>query len=228
MARELRDTDDELLRDYVSALWPLRQSSGPLTNRPAQILDLAAQMFYGKGYASTTMREIANGAGLLKGSLYHHFSSKEEILFHIMWTVHTGLTAVMAPVRASDAPPWEKLRAIVRGHTLYNAKNIAWTTVFYNDFGALSDERRALIIEQRDRYDAMLLDLIERAQSDGFLSSQIPAKLVLFGMTGLVNSLHRWFRPEGEYSAEEVADAFAALALDGLATDAATLGSVGS
>lgn len=202
--------------DYRHALWPNRDEGVIGSDRATQILDLAAREFYAKGYAPTTMQHIADEAGVLKGSIYHHFTSKEEMLYLILDAVHLGLAEMIGPITQGTRQPLEKLRAILVAHTIFNARNLEWTTVFYNDFRALSPERCAKIIARRDEYDQMLLNLIVDAQRQGELRAGLSTKLALFGMTGLVNSIHRWYRADGLESPESVAESFGSMIIDGV------------
>jgi TetR/AcrR family transcriptional regulator, cholesterol catabolism regulator len=202
--------------DYSEALWPNRQLGVAISDRRTQILDVAAQLFYEKGYIPTTMQEIADHAGLLKGSIYHHFPSKEEMLFRIIRSVHEGITAHISTISDDSLEPLDRLRTRLRHHTLYNVRNIEWTTVFYNDFRALDPEHREFIVRERDRYDAILINIVIEAQEQGSATREIPAKLAVFGLLGLVNSIHRWYRRSGAYSPAEIADTYSRIAIEGL------------
>lgn len=191
--------------------------SGPNQERRRTLLEVAARLFCEKGYSATTMKEIADASGMLKGSLYHYFPSKEEILFQIIWITHSELRSWTDPIRADkQSDPIERLRSLIKAHVLLNVADREMATVFYNDFKALPEDRQKVIVRERDSYERFLRRLIAEAQKAGNMGTDAEPRLIAFGILGLVNSVLRWYRPSGKYSSKEVAEFFEELIMSGV------------
>ena len=119
--------------------------------REREIYDVAAEIFHRKGYAGTSLQDIADAVGLLKGSLYYYIDSTEDLLYRITQAIHEGARANLAASRAVDGPASERMRALVEGHVLAFRERLAWIRVFYTEHTALSaDRRREIVAERRD------------------------------------------------------------------------------
>ena len=94
--------------------------------------------------------------------------------------------------------------------------------VFFQDFRSLSGERRQIIVEERDKYDTFLRDLIRAGQKDGSVCRDIDAKLTAITILGMLNWIYQWYRPGGELDAVEIANAYGDFVAAGLACDPAT------
>jgi TetR/AcrR family transcriptional regulator, cholesterol catabolism regulator len=185
--------------------------------RTQDIIETAAQIFQSQGYAETSVHDIAEAVGILKGSLYYYIKSKEDLLFQVMSDVHEGALELIERVQAIDAPAIERLRAYIRGHVAYNTQNVTKMAVFYHDYRSLSEERLAEILERRRSYEAFLQDLIKEAQKEGSIDSSLEPKLAAFSLFGMMNWVYHWYRPDGPWTPELIGDQVAAMAIDGLA-----------
>jgi hypothetical protein len=94
--------------------------------------------------------------------------------------------------------------------------------VFFQDFRSLNGERRQVIVEERDLYDSFLRDLIRQAQDEGTVCPDIEPKLAAITILGMMNWIYHWYRPGGDLSASEIANAYADFVIAGLACDRAT------
>lgn len=189
----------------------------PAADRRQEIIDAAADIFATKGYDATSIQDIAEAVDILKGSLYYYIKSKEDLLFEVIQEVHEGGLARLEAHRASDAPALECIAAFVRGHVMNNAQNITKIAVFFHDFRSLSPARREVIVEERDLYDQYLRELIEIGQRDGSICGGIDPKMAAFGVLGMMNWMYQWYRPSGDQSPADIAEAFAQLATRALA-----------
>src|SRR5436190_8623543 len=119
-----------------------RTSPEPRSARRNEIVALAGEMFATRGFAGTTVREIADAAGILSGSLYHHFDSKESMVDELLDTFQTELWKSYDAIEASDLTPKAKLEAVVR-----------------TSFEAIGEHRNEVAIFQSD---ALYLATFER------------------------------------------------------------------
>ncbi|GIU93448.1 MAG: TetR family transcriptional regulator [Acidimicrobiia bacterium] len=195
----------------------LERRSSDAEHRRREILDAAATIFARKGYAATSIQDIAEAVEILKGSLYYYIDSKEDLLFEVIQEVHRDGLARLEAMRASQAPALERLAAFVRSHVEYNARNLTKISVFFHDFRSLSPERRQLIVEERDIYDHHLRGLIEQGQKEGTICPGTDPKMAAFAILGMMNWMYQWYRPDGDKSPEAIAEIFAEMAVRSVA-----------
>ena len=187
------------------------------TDRRQEIFDAAARIFATKGYEATSIQDIAEAVDILKGSLYYYINSKEDLLFGVIQDVHLPALADLERQRNSDGLALDRLRVFVTSHVVYNARNPTNIAVFFHDFRSLSDQRRETIIQERDQYDSYLRALIEQGQSEGTICPGIDGKLIAFAILGMMNWMYQWYSPGGIKSAEDIAHAFAEMAVRSVA-----------
>ena len=189
--------------------------------RRQEILDVAARMFYEKGYDATSTRDIAEAAGLLKGSLYYYVETKEDFLFEIIRQSHEGALATLDRVRQFEGDALQKLACLVREHLTYFVDNLVNTTVYFREFRVLSPERRAVIAAEGDAYLEFVRELLHDGQRDGMIAAEVDVRLVSIGVVGMLNSAWLWYQPSGSRSTAEIAAEFVKVIVAGVASDGA-------
>jgi AcrR family transcriptional regulator len=180
-----------------------------------EILSAAAVIIGAKGYEATSMQDIASAVNLQKASLYHHFSSKQEILLALLDHALYLLTDRLEDVRAATLSPEEKLRhAMVAYLEIITAQqNLA--AVLLLEYRSLDAEQRRQHILRRDHFEHLWRDLIREGKRAGVFQCEDPS-LAGRAILGVLNWTVTWYRPDGPSSAEEIADQFTSLFLKGL------------
>src|SRR4051812_43942957 len=184
------------------------------TGRWPELLQIAATTFAERGYQSTSLQDIADRFGVLKGSLYHYIRSKDDLLYEVVRTVFAGGLANLHRLAGADDDHATKLRAVVRGHVLYLIENLVGTTVFLHEFAHLSEERRRSM--PVDEYAEVLTGLIRDAQRAGAVRADVDPDLSALALLGATNWVYRWYRPDGGRSPAEIADQYAHVLVDGM------------
>ncbi|PPR21562.1 MAG: HTH-type transcriptional repressor KstR2 [Alphaproteobacteria bacterium MarineAlpha10_Bin1] len=170
-------------------------------NRREQILDAAAHCFSRAGYEGTSVRDISTTAGILPGSMYYHFASKEELL----GAVHDeGLRKVKSKVIgaiAEESDPWARFEAACTAHleALHAAKE--YGSVIATEFPRRhSKQLRARMIAERNGYEDIFRDLIDALP----LRPGVSRKYLRLAVIGAMAWSLVWFRP-GEDGVDEIA-----------------------
>jgi TetR/AcrR family transcriptional regulator, cholesterol catabolism regulator len=179
------------------------------------IVRAASTVFSARGYHAASMEDVARAAGMQKGSLYHHVGKKEDLLFAIHSQMVNELTALTLPVVASSRTPAEKIREIVTIAMEFIARHREGTHVFLQEWGAVTGPRWETLVAKRDLFESLVVGVIQ----DGIATGEFAptrADIAARGLLGMVNWCYTWFRTDGDLTAREVADTFAALALGGL------------
>lgn len=171
--------------------------------RRDDILQAAAALFASKGYAATSIRDIADSVGLLSGSLYYHFTSKEEILLE----AHArGVAQVTEAVRAAieaHSEPWQTITAACKAHLSVLLGPSPFSQVITPQFpGSFEGALRQTLLDQRNDYEALLKGLV----TDLSLPDQVDARLFRLALLGALNWAQTWYRESGPSSPEEIAN----------------------
>jgi AcrR family transcriptional regulator len=184
------------------------------TARRREIEAVASTLFHERGYAGTSVRDIARALDIQGASLYAHVASKEEVLWAIV--DRTAARFEAAADAATDASmaayPAEILDGLVRAHVGVVTEDVERASVFVHEWRALADERRAAIAERRDAYEARFRTVIADGVGRGAFDAVDPAAAAAFILTAL-NGLVGWYRPDGRLDAIAIADAYARFAL---------------
>lgn len=191
-------------------------TSSPPSSPPTRerIRREAAALFRTKGYNGTSMAELATGVGMAKSGVYHHFPSKQDLLSEIVELTVNRVTPLLEAVVDSDLPPSEKLWRAVVLHTVEAIRDQDAVACFIEEGRFLDEDRLAAHLANRDRYEQLFRRILAEGIESGVLAPQ-DVGLSVRALLGMCNSVVRWYRPEGDATAEEVADAFARIALSG-------------
>ena len=183
--------------------------------REEAIYRAAARIFHRKGYTATTLQDIADEVGILKGSLYYYIDSKEDLLFGITETIHR-LAADNADLAAGvDGTCADRLRFLVERHVASFGVNLEMIRVFYTDHGALGPERRRHVMGERRRYEQFARGLITDGQRAGEFCPDLDARVANNAILTMVNTIYMWFDgTNGDL--EAIARQYAAMVLGSL------------
>ncbi len=186
------------------------------TAREEQITRAALRLFRQKGYHATSMQDIADAVGLYKGSLYHYIGGKEELLVRAFERAMAALLSEIERIAAEPrVPPAEQLRRAIRAHVAAVAENLDALTVYLHEWRSLAGGSAAKVAAQRDRYAALLGEIIGRGVRAGVFRAT-DVRVATLGVLGMCNWLYHWYSPAGRLAPREIADCFADLILDGL------------
>jgi TetR/AcrR family transcriptional regulator, cholesterol catabolism regulator len=179
------------------------------------ILDAAAQVFRRKGFHGTSMQDIAGAVNLQKASLYHHVSSKQEILLALLDRALGMLTERIATIASGSEAADEKLRQMIRTYLTLLAENPDLSSVLLFEHRSLDHKSHAKHIPNRDRFEKLWQDvIIEGVHSKLFVCENVG--VVVRGLMGLLNWTLTWYRRDGSMSIEEIADQYVDLLYAGL------------
>lgn len=177
--------------------------------RKADLLEAALSIFSDKGYDGATLQDIADRIGILKGSLYYYYQSKEDILYDVLKMVHDEHLANVRMLMQKPGTPMRKLHALLAGHAAFVCANLERATVFVHEMNRLPLERQVVIHGSDPPYQRVFRRAIAEAQKSGEVAPELNAKLAALWILGSLNWLHRWYRPDRGRSPEDVGRSFA-------------------
>src|ERR1700760_3367686 len=136
-------------------------------NRSQDVIEAAVRVFHKKGYASSSIQDVADEVGVLKGSLYHYIDSKEDLLARIFEDSAGHFEAMLAEAAALDAPPVERLRSFARECSLWYLRNIERVAIYVKEWEHLSGKRRKEVVRIRMDYERNLGEMIAAVKEAG-------------------------------------------------------------
>lgn len=186
-------------------------------SRREELLAIAAGLFAERGFKNTTVRDIADAAGILSGSLYHHFDSKEAMVDELLDTFQTELWKQYDAIEASDATAKAKLVAIVRASFEAIGEHRNEVAIFQSDALYLATfERFAYLIERNRKFRTLWTGLLEAGVASGELRADLDVALVYRFLRDTVWVAVRWYRPGGSLTPADVADQYLTILLEGI------------
>jgi AcrR family transcriptional regulator len=184
------------------------------TARRLEILRGAAAAFRDRGYAATSVRDIARRTGMTPGNLYYYFRNKQEILYFCQDASLEVLLREARRIVAWDAPPDARVRALVRAQVLCMLDELHGSAG-HIEFHAIPRHRLKRVIARRDAYERLVRSQVaEGVRARRF--APCDPKLATLAILGAVNWTARWYRPGGAWAPEAIADGFADLLVRGL------------
>lgn len=191
------------------------------TDRREVIRREAAELFARQGVAATTVREIADAAGILSGSLYHHFASKDDIVESVLSTFLTELRERYDVVLRSGGDASERLRGLVMASLETVAAHPRATEIYQNDAHRLLAENGHPYVEESAKaVRAAWMGLLEEGRASGAFRSDVPVKVMYPLLRDGLWLTARWFRPTKAYGHVQLATDYWRMFSEGLAVDA--------
>src|SRR6266404_7185800 len=204
---------DDPPRSAITSLLMHREA----TIEPRQeILRTAARLFQQQGYDATSMNDVAAALKLSKGGLYHHFQSKDEILFDLMnHAMDITEERVINPVKAI-ADPEERLRTLIRRHiAVVLSERDREITVMLHENHPLSPSLRKRINARKKDYVHFLENLISEVQRARGSKGTVTARAAAFAVLGMLNWIYQWYSPEGSLQEESLVQQYTEILFQG-------------
>ena len=184
--------------------------------RKQKIIDTAASLFHRKGYASTTLDDVAGELGISKAALYHYVGSKDELLSIIYTQAFENVFKDTYEISGMDLPPDEKLRFIIRNH-INNIiiKDLSMFSVFFSEESQLPEKDFKKIREEKKKYTHIVEEIVAEGISQGMFKKTDP-NLQAYAILGMCNWIYKWYKPEKtNYTPDQIADHFITLLQNG-------------
>ncbi|WP_460688601.1 TetR/AcrR family transcriptional regulator [Nesterenkonia suensis] len=178
------------------------------------LITVCVEVFNRHGYDATSMGTLSRELGISKSAIYHHVSSKEEILDIALSRSLAELERVVSDAAAADAPAIEELETIIRESVKVLTGSLPYVTLLLRLRGNSELEVKAL--QRRREITLRIAELIRQAQQEGDLRADVDARTASRLTMGMVNSLVDWYRAQDGQPDEALADTVRHLLLDGL------------
>ncbi len=188
----------------------------PPTRRD-ELLELAATMFAERGLRATTVRDIADSAGILSGSLYHHFSSKEEMVDELLRGFLDWLFERYQEIVATEPNPLERLKGLFMTSFEAIADRHAQVVIYQDEAKRLSSQERFSYVDERNKEQRkMWVDVLNQGIEEGYFRPDIDVDLVYRFIRDTTWVSVRWYQPGGPLTAEQVGRQYLSIVLGGI------------
>ena len=195
---------------------PKRRPGAP-RKREREIVAAATRVFAEKGYAAASIQDVAEAVGILKGSLYYYFDTKEELLWKILVDVYDQALASLDESLASGGTALDRIRTFALRHVEFCAANRSGMTVFAREHDSLGEERRRELDGRRGAYHRQLAAVIADGQREGSVRPEVDPLLATRALLGMASGASGDVPTGEEPSLEALAAGCADLIVAGLA-----------
>lgn len=188
------------------------------TTRRGELLSIAAGLFAERGLRATTVRDIADAAGILSGSLYHHFSSKEAIVDEILRGFLDALFGEYRRIVGSGLGPRETLEQLVRASFEAIHRDRDEVAIYQDELKHLRGNPRFDYLRERNtEFREMWTTVLTRGMDSGEFRGDLDVRLTYRFLRDTVWVAVRWYRPDDDNDHAAIADQYLNIVLDGLA-----------
>ncbi|PRC42055.1 TetR family transcriptional regulator [Mycobacterium sp. ITM-2017-0098] len=188
-------------------------------SRRDELLALAATMFADRGLRATTVRDIADSAGILSGSLYHHFSSKEEMVDEVLRNFLDWLFGRYQEIVATEPNPLERLKGLFMTSFEAIETRHAEVVIYQDEAKRLSSQERFSYVDERNREQRkMWVDMLNQGIKEGYFRPDVDVDLVYRFIRDTTWVSVRWYQPGGPLTAEQVGQQYLSIVLGGIVT----------
>jgi AcrR family transcriptional regulator len=216
-----RAADKDTPRSGVARRSQAKQSSaaaGAAGARRAEILATAARVFAVKGFANSTVRDIGDDCGILSGSLYYYFASKDAMLLEILENAMEGLLAEYSAVRDGPSDAESKLVRLFEVALRFIVGQPHAALILQSEFHRIKQlDTFAPALARYNEIKLVWRTILEQGVAEDLLRADVELDLAYRVLMGAVLSTVHWFDPRGRYSIETVAKNYSAILIDGLA-----------
>jgi AcrR family transcriptional regulator len=195
----------------------------PTHDRRAELLAIAAALFAERGLRATTVRDIADASGILSGSLYHHFDSKESMVDEILRGFLDGLFDRYREIVAENLGPWGTLEAVVIASFEAIDREHAAVAIYQAEARRLADQPRFAYIKERlTEFRRLWHEVLTAGIADGSFRADLDVELSYRFLRDTVWVGVGWYRPGGQLGIHDIARQYLSIVLDGMAAHEGT------
>ncbi|MFD2925682.1 TetR/AcrR family transcriptional regulator [Halobacillus naozhouensis] len=180
------------------------------------IIETSLILFEQHGFHGVTVNQIVRASHTSKGGFYHHFKSKDELLFVIHDTFITYVLKEAKAANHTHTSPVDKIQSIVRAFVKVFDLYKPHISVFYQENLYLKPKYENQIKQKRDQFKQMVLQVVEEGQQLGHFRKELPAIITSMAILGMVNWIYKWYKEDGDNNIEQIADVYVDLILHAL------------
>jgi AcrR family transcriptional regulator len=180
-----------------------------------EIRRTAKKLFKERGYAATSMRDLAREVGIEAASLYNHLSSKEELLHEMCFDIAEQFFLAFQAAVKDEKSPSKKLKSAIKAHIGVIASNLDASTVFFHEWVFLKNPDLTKFKKFRFEYEQGFRDLVQAGIKEKDFK-EVNAKMAVFTILSALNATYDLYRSNEKMTSEEITESISNLLLKGL------------
>jgi len=184
-------------------------------NMKETIRQVAVDLFFRKGYFATSISQIARGSGIQKASIYHHYPSKESLLFSILETTMVDLTSNLKESLAAAGETEGRMRRAVQSHVRFHLERQKENFIANSELRGLSAQNLRAIVARRDEYERLFQSIIQEGMDHGVFPAG-DVKILSYAILTLCTAGASWFKPSGRLPVDGIAGIYENFIISGL------------
>ncbi|WP_102028339.1 TetR/AcrR family transcriptional regulator [Salirhabdus sp. Marseille-P4669] len=184
-----------------------------------KIVETALLLFEKNGFHGVSVKEIVEYSGTSKGGFYHHFQSKDELLYKIHDTFISYVLEKANDAITTYQKPTLQLKAIIHSFVKVFDLYKPHISVFYQESIYLKPHFEQQIKKKREAFKKIIFEVIDNGQQSGEFRSELPVEITGMSILGMVNWTYKWYKKDGPKTIEEIANVFTDIILQGILTD---------
>jgi AcrR family transcriptional regulator len=184
-------------------------------DRRTEIRQTAKRLFKERGYAGTSMRDLAKEVGIEAASLYNHLESKEELLHEMCFDIAEQFFAAFNNSVAEEKSPSKKLKAAIKAHIGVIASNLDASTVFFHEWMFLKEPDLSKFKKLRYQYEQSFREIIQKGITDKDFK-EVNVKLAVFTIFSALNATYDLYKSSEKLSQDEIVESISNILLKGI------------
>ncbi|MBC2743710.1 MAG: TetR/AcrR family transcriptional regulator [Desulfosarcina sp.] len=179
------------------------------------IKSVSIDLFFKKGYFATSISDIAKGSGIQKASIYYHYASKEDLLFHILKSTMDDLTTCLKKSLEAVEGIEQRMRAAVQSHVRFHLERQKENFIANSELRGITAEHYRTIVKKRDAYEVIFQDLIRVGAEEGIFAD-VDVKILSYAILTLCTAGATWYKSNGRLTVAQIADIYENFIISGL------------
>jgi AcrR family transcriptional regulator len=202
-----------------------QEETGSVGTTKETIKKAAINLFYKKSYFATAMSNIALDSNIRKASIYHHYASKEDILFDILMTTMSALDVYIEKCLQGVENIENRMRAAVRAHVKFHCDNQKEVLISDTELRGLTAKNYKAFVALRDAYEKKFQDMIARGIDQKYFAAG-DVKVISYAVLTMCTAVANWFKPEGRLSGDQISTIYEELVVTRLLKESLPLHSL--
>ena len=180
-----------------------------------EIHGVVARLFAQRGYHHTSLREIARELGMNQSSLYHYFTSKEDVLFRLMNDAMDHVLVELEEICASDLSAEDKLKRVLHSYIRSYAGDQDRLILLVNEMNSLRETNRLILVDKQRQYVRLIKSILKKLVDEDKIR-EIDSSVATFAFFGMVHYTIKWYHEDGPITLDELADLFVEIFTKGI------------
>jgi TetR/AcrR family transcriptional regulator, cholesterol catabolism regulator len=168
------------------------------------LIEVAVDLFSVKGYAGTSIRDIARNMNMTMGAIYNYFKKKDDLFFFIVEKTVREAKEELLAIAQMDLPPMERFELMLRVHFTNIGTHLKESTITFLQDEHYNPEKKKRVREEQNEFTDMYVKELERLKDAGFINSPVPSRILVLNILATLTWFVRWYNPKGRLSLSQV------------------------